>query len=326
MDPAVRKKQLSAAKKNKDRIVKRYKLRIAKVNRNGPRFYVAKCWMNHLSVVFKTCLYVNRIDPRTNNGIRREIITLNHFHEHKQTSFHQATPKIHHSNFKGRAWYIREYLDGEPQNIKESNFVFQPSFFKHETADWLVNFFAGMHKFSQRFPAKLKKVYAKHTLATNMELIGWHKIPGFVDFPHAAEQIKYRLIKNEALFDNHQSVLTHYEPYASHFFKYGKNKFYIIDWENVDWGNPAHDISVIWNRAFMHPGWQKYLLNNFKKQTLYKKAFDGLFEVEALLQGISNIDYFMRTTHPAEKPLRKKAVTFYQQNIIKILTGKFDPY
>ncbi|MBU0670660.1 hypothetical protein KKF29_00715, partial [Patescibacteria group bacterium] len=109
MDPAVRKKQLKAARITKDRIVKRYKLRIEKVVRNGPRFYVAKCWMNHLPVVYKTCLYVNRIDPRTNNGIRREVITLNQFHNNKKTLFSAATPKIYRSNFKGRTWYIREY-------------------------------------------------------------------------------------------------------------------------------------------------------------------------------------------------------------------------
>ncbi len=326
MDPIVRKKQLKAAHEQREMVIKKYRLRLEKVHRNGPRFYVAKCWLGHQPVIFKICLYARQIDPRTNNGMKREVITLNHFHAGRRRLFRLASPQVYYHNLIGRTWYIREYLSGEPQNVQESNFVFQEKFFSRNTADWINKFFLHLHRSSQLFPNKLKSVYARHTLETNMELIGWHKVPGYFNLPHIVERVKYFLYRRERLFDTHQKILTHYEPYASHFFKYDKYNFYIIDWENVDWGNPAHDISVIWNRAFLHPGWQKYLIHRFAQKTLYKKSFKDLFKVEALLQGISNIDYFRRTTHPAEKPIKQKAVKFYQNNIAKILTDKFNPY
>jgi aminoglycoside phosphotransferase (APT) family kinase protein len=119
-------------------------------------------------------------------------------------------------------------------------------------------------------------------------------------------------------------VLTHYEPYASHFFRHDRTEFYMIDWENVDCGDPAHDISVIWQRAFRHPKWQKTLWHAFRRVTPYPRQFDELFKVEIILQGISNLDYFHRTTIPAERRLKRQAIAFYRRAIHLVLTGQFN--
>ncbi|MBU0707718.1 aminoglycoside phosphotransferase family protein [Patescibacteria group bacterium] len=324
MESKEKKDRLLAAKKTQNDIIKKYNLKLLKIIRNGPRFFVAKCQKGQHTVIFKICLYTDKVDPRTNHGIKREALTLKFFHTHPPELFRQATPKILEHNFAGRTWYIREYLDGEPQNVKDSNFVFTTDFFSKKSADWIANFFHKLHYTSHRFPSKQKAIYAKHTMETNIMLIGWYKVGGYFNFPQAAEKIKYFLFKHESLFDTYQNVLTHYEPYASHFFKYNDDDFYLIDWENVDWGNPAHDISIIWNRAFTRPEWQKFLLKQFMKHISFEKDFKDLFSVELVLQGVSNIDYFNQTRHPAEKPIKKKAIAFYRNNVVKAINGKLD--
>ncbi|MDP3964436.1 MAG: phosphotransferase [bacterium] len=326
MQPAVRKKQLELARRHKAELIQHYGLRVKKILRNGPRFFVAECDMKHLPVVFKMCLYTKNIDPRTNHGIRREALTLKHFHKNGPTLFRKSTPKVYASGENPRSWYIREYLAGEPQNVKESNFTFKSSFFSKPTADFIVDFFISLHRASQRFPEPLKKNFARHTLQTNVDLIGWDKLEKFIDLPHISAYAKHFLYERERIFDSHQTVLTHYEPYASHFFKVSPKLFYIIDWENVDWGNPAHDISVIWHRSFHHPSWQSYLIKKFHQKTLYRRAFVDLFEVEVIFQSISNLDYFRRTVHPAERPLKKRALHFYQSNIRQVLSGSLSLY
>ncbi|MDD5567121.1 MAG: phosphotransferase [Patescibacteria group bacterium] len=321
MDLAVKKQQLSLARSSRIKLLAKYKLRLIKVHRNGPRFYVAHCWLGKRPVIFKMCLFAHSLDPRTNEGLKREAVTLKYFHTHKLGLLGQTTPDVAFYGASGRTWYIREHLVGQCQSVRGSNFVFRPSFFTKSTADWLVDFFINLHRASKVLPQSMKGVYARHTLKTNLRLINWPKVPQIIPLPNATDRIKSWFSKQERLFDSNQNVLTHYEPYASHFFYAKQKHFKIIDWENVDWGSPAHDLSIIWNRAFEHPAWQKYLVNKFSKLTSSRRVFKRLFETETILQGLSNIDYFYRTSQPVEKKLKKKAIAFYQKNILEILKG-----
>jgi hypothetical protein len=324
MFTALKKARILAARVEIRRVIKRYKLEVVSVERNGPRFYVARCRHQDKLVVFKICLFTDRVDPRTNAGLRRETITLNYFHSLRNKFFAESTPGVLYSQSTGRTWYIREYLDGQTQNIQHSNFVFKPEFFAPHSIAWIVKFFGGLQQLSRRLPPKLRPLYAKHTLKTNLELIGWRKVPGLIGSADATERIINFLKPYHKTFDNNQTVITHYEPYASHFFRHGPSGFYMIDWENVDCGTPAHDVSVIWHRAFLHPKWQKDLWREFYKATPYPKQFEELFKVEIVLQCIHNLDYFNRTTIPTERKIKRQAIAFYRRAINLVLAGQFN--
>lgn len=325
MQPILTKKQRRAGERALKRIIDEYDLEVLQVFRNGPRFFVALCQMGVHQVIFKTCFNPLRADPFPNHGLKKEILALRYFSTRPHQQFTGLTPRVFWYGLGSRRWYIREHLVGQPQNVPGSNFIFLESFFTPESIDWFVRFFGQIHRLSRWLPPSLRHVYVSHNLKTNMDLIGWYKLPHLIDFPHITERVRYFLSSHEQLFDNHQRVLTHYEPYASHFFKCDRGTFFVIDWENIDFGTAAHDLSVLWARGALHPYWQHALLKKFYRQTAFKKHFWDLFEIEALLHSINNIDYFLLTSHPAEKRLRPKLLPFFRRMVIRIISGKFQP-
>ena len=326
MEPRLTAKERHDGEQHIKRIITAYQLTVLDVYRNGPRFFVAACQMGDRRVIFKMCFKSPKTDPFPNHGLKKEALLLSYFSQRDPRFFQGRTGRIYAYGLIGRRWYIREQLSGEVQNIKDSNFIFKPSFFTAGTIRWYTTFFGRVHRLSHRFPPHLRRVYTGHNLETNMALIGWYKLPQLIDSPQIIERTQRFLLERSRIFDTNQNALTHYEPYASHFFKHGPNKFFIIDWENVDWGTAAHDLSVLWCRGRLHPAWQKALLRSFYRQTLFKKHFWELFTVEVLLQSINNIDYFILTTNPTEKKYAVKALPFFRKVVLNILAGKFHPY
>lgn len=66
----------------------------------------------------------------------------------------------------------------------------------------------------------------------------------------------------------------------------------MIDWENIGWSLPTHDIVTMWMRANRHPAWQRQLYNRFKKLNRSYKKFDDLWTITVLTQSVFNVIAF----------------------------------
>lgn len=310
-------------------IIDKYNLKITDELRLGMRYYIAEAKKGKQKVIFKINLQ-NRNDSlgtqQSYKQLRREIEFLSFIKKDSENSFLiSALPDILYSGIgENRIWYIKKYADGQIQSYKDSAFLFRQSFFNKKNIEWLINFINGFEKISKNKKVKkLKNLYQltlldyKNFVAKPSEKI--NKIY-FSNFNVSAAVDKFLKIR-EKRFNQSQNILCHFEPYAAHFIKQ-KNGFCVIDWENIGWGNIAHDISIIWNRAFLRPIWQKELLSELDKN-LKDDNFKELFEIEILIQSLGNLVFWHYNKNKNELPFRKKYINFAKKNILDILNNKF---
>ncbi|MEA2064704.1 MAG: hypothetical protein U9O66_00180 [Patescibacteria group bacterium] len=310
------------------RIIDKYKLKITDELRLGIRYYIAEAKMGKQKIIFKINLQ-NRSDnleaKQNYTQLKREIDFLDFIKKSENKFLINVLPDILYSNIdKNRVWYIKKYADGQIQSYKDSAFLFRQSFFNKKNIKWLINFINNFEKISKNKKVKrLKNLYQltlldyKNFVAKPNEKMNKIYFPNF-DVSSAVD--KFLKIR-EKKFNQKQNVLCHFEPYAAHFIKQ-KNGFCVIDWENIGYGNIAHDISIIWNRAFLNPDWQKTLLSELNKN-LKNNNFQELFEIEILIQSLGNLIFWHYNKNQNEMPFRKKYINFAKNNISDILNHKF---
>jgi len=310
-----------------NQVLQRQKLQIIKFLRMGPRFLIALCLKNKKRVYIKINLYSRHKnhDCRVcNEHLAREITFLQLVNrQNKFKHLKQGVPLIYAADIKSdRTWFVKEYTEGTFQNINDSNFLFKNSFFNQTNLNWVVKFFDELHAFSLDLPAKTKKTFHYHDMADYLRLINKKEIATILKSQAKVDKIYQFLNKRENLFNKNQLVLTHFEPYAAHFIK-NQASFKVIDWENIGWSNVAHDLGVIWLRAYEHPIWQKKLVEKVYQTSPLAKNWPELFKVELLIQIMANLPYLLGTTDPDEKKVSQKIISFMSKQIDLILNNKF---
>lgn len=312
-----------------NQIINKYNLKITDELRLGMRYYIAEAKMGKQKVIFKISLQNSGANPGARQSykqLRREIEFLRFIKKESANIFLiNALPDILYDKIdKNRVWYIKKYAAGQIQSYKDSAFLFRPNFFNKKNINWLISFISSFEKISQNKKIKrLKNLYQltlldyKNFVAKPSEKINKIYFPNFDVITAVDKFLKIRKKK----FNQTQNILCHFEPYAAHFIKQ-KNGFCIIDWENIGWGNIAHDISIVWNRAFLKPDWQRELLSELNKN-LKDDNFKELFEIEILIQSLGNLVFWHYNKNKDELPFRKKYICFAKNNILDILNHKF---
>lgn len=304
----------------------KHRLKFLKILRLGPRFLIVLCIRGEKRCVLKINLFEKNINQDTkthNEHLAREAFFLNYIKKQNQYPvLKNGVPIIYDCDLAGlQTWYLKDYAEGEFQNFNKSNFLFKDSFFTKENLNWIIKFFSELHRFSQNLPSNQKKLFHQHNLSDYLNLINGQRVKKIMGAIKITK-IYHFFKKHEKIFNQNQSALTHFEPYPVHFIKH-KKTMTIIDWENVGWGNSAHDIGVIWLRGFKHPAWQNDLIKKFPLQTPLKKHWLELFKTETIVQSLANLPYLKGTTDPDEKKLVPKIIKFLTTQIDLILNNKF---
>jgi len=266
--------------------------KITKRIRFGPRFFVAEGKYQGHTALFKLCLFPKSYDHLTNEKFSREIIFLNFIQDSKYSDLKKATPRIYASDIGTRAWYIREYLDGQAQNINNGNIRFINKFFTTKNYNWFIKTTSQLQKIkSQELPRNFKQLlFPPQTLKYLWRFIGkFHKyLDKFVKFPGATKKIHQQFIENGKIYRTAPRILAHQEIYSPHILC--SNKYIkLIDWENIGWALPTHDIVTMWMRAHKHPAWQNKLKKYFLKTYKNTKNINKLWDITVLMQSTYNV-------------------------------------
>lgn len=287
-------KQKKGAKQHIKRILALHNLKIEKVTRNGPRFFVAICQRGKERFIFKTCIYTKSFDHLTNSKFAKEVLFL-FFLKDQDKKYHflnQSTPTIYDGSIRGRTWYLREYIDGQIQNIGSGTVRFKPSFFTDSTQQWILRFYKELARIKpSELPADLADlVKAQSNLKKTIYYISLGKKYIFKHFDEKKyKEIISHLRPKEKFYNSARRALAHHEPYAPHFIKRKSGRFVLIDWENLGPSHPVNDISMIWMRCANHPKWQAKLLSEFRKQWPDPRSYNEIWQVKILIQSLFNI-------------------------------------
>jgi hypothetical protein len=311
-------------------IVKKHNLSLIEIVIMGPRFFIGLYKKNNKKAILKMSMSHFRESHaarRICRRLNRESKFLDFVRQHKDPILKKSLPKLIDFETRGRVWYLKEYFEAEPQNLNKSNFLFKRSFFNDEASTFLAQFFSSLHRASKDFPSSFKRILRKYSLESHQGNNRCFEILDYYNLGHLNEKVKKFLDTKREIFDKNQNVITHYETYAPHILKNNlsvnlrTNNFYLIDWENVGWGNPARDITTLWIRSFARPDWQKDLIEKFLKFSSpeQKKYFKVFFEIEVVLQSIFKMDYFRYTRDRDELRVKDKVLRFLRENLKKVL-------
>ncbi|MDP2685189.1 MAG: hypothetical protein Q8P20_09220 [bacterium] len=269
---------------NNFKIIKRIKF--------GPRYFVAKGKYQGKNALFKLCLFPQSYDHLTNEKFSREILFLNFIQNSKYSDIKKAIPHIYASNINTRAWYIREFLDSQAQNINNGNIRFVNSFFTIKNLNWFKKTFTQLQKIkSKKLPRNFKKLlFPPQTLEYLWRFIGpFHKnLDNSLKHPGATKKIHQLFKEYSKVYKTATRILGHQEVYSSHIL-YSDNYIKLIDWENIGWSLPTHDIVTIWMRAHKHPAWQNKLKKYYFSQNKKTKKNKQLWDITVLMQSTFNV-------------------------------------
>lgn len=323
-DTTLKKRRLQQAQDAISAILSEKEFRITKELKYGRRFLIAKVAKGSGKAIFKICLFTNSLDRRTNGKFAREILFLQFIGASRHTVLKKSVPPVYHSGLDPRSWYIREYLTGDTQNVDGGDIRFKPSFFNEKNLNWLIKFFTTLQGIKNReLPPKLRS-YLLRSVNFNKQIWTFIKphfelIEGYLRMPGVSKRFGKIVKEYIPAYNQATRVLSHQEPYSSHFIK-SNGRITLIDWENVNWANPVHDMVILWMRAYDHPAWQKKFYLKFKKHYQRYRDFDRLWKLETFTQSCFNIiSYYF---HYDTKDLKGLA-QFSSQKIKEILKDEF---
>jgi len=267
------------------------------------------------------CLYPQSYDHLTNEKFSREILFLNFIQNSKYSDLKKATPHIYASDIGTRAWYIREYLDCQAQNINNGNIRFIDKFFTIKNYNWFIKTISQLQKIkNHELPKNFKQLlFPPQTLEYLWRFIGpFHKdLDKFVKYPGATRKIHQQFKKNSPIYKSAPRILAHQEVYSPHILC--SNKYIkLIDWENIGWALPTHDIVTMWMRAHKHPAWQNKLKKYFLKTYRNTKNIEKLWNITVLMQSTFNVisyHYYHEKTDFA--PLAKYSAKLIRKVLVK---------
>lgn len=297
--------------------------KITKRIKFGPRYYVAEGILDKKKTVFKICLFSDSVDHLTNEKFSREILFLNFIKHSSLKILKVAAPHLYAFGLKPRAWYIREYLIGQTENIRGGNVRFKKRFFNQKSLDLIIQLFASLQQIKKsELPSNFKQLLYPPDFTRHLWRFirpHWQRIEHYMKWPGLAKLIKKEFKKRAPIYNHAPHVLAHQEPYAPHFLRVNHG-FRLIDWENIGWSNPTHDIVTLWMRAHQHPDWQKQLYQRFKRYWHHYKKFDDLWKIEVLIQSVFNV---ISWHFYNDKQDLAGLVKFSDKKIREILTDNF---
>jgi len=324
--PKTKKERLAAVQHIINDIISWENFKVGKKIKFGPRYYITHGKINKQSAIFKICLYADSIDHLTNEKFSREILFLNFIQYSRFKKVETAAPSLFAFGLKPRAWYIRELINGNTQNIANGNVRFIKTFFNQANLDWTVKLLFDLQHISAKdLPNNFKKfLYPPDFTKHLWRFISphWQRIEKYMKWPGVSKLIKKEFNKYTPIYNKAPRVLAHQEPYACHFIK-TKQGLRLIDWENIGWANPNHDAVVLWMRAYKHPEWQKKLYYKFKRHYSYYKKFDDLWTIEVLIQAVFNVISYHFYNNKRDII---DMVKFSDKKIREILTDNFKFY
>jgi len=300
--------------------------KVTKKIRFGPRYYVARGLRNKRQTIFKICLFSDSVDHLTNEKFSREIIFLDFVQNSKFNKVKKAAPHVYAWGIKPRAWYIREHIQGQLQNIKGGNVKFTKSFFNQKNQLWLIDLFTDLQSIKDSdLHNNFKKLLYPPDFTKNLwRFISphWQRVENYMRWPGLARLIRKKFKFYAPIYNKAPRVLAHQEPYSCHLIK-TKMNLRLIDWENIGWANPAHDPVVIWMRAHQKPAWQKQFYQRFRRQWPNYKKFNDLWTIEVLIQSVFNVIsiHFYKNRNDIIG-----LVKFSDKKIREILTDNFKIY
>ncbi|MFC1688004.1 phosphotransferase [Patescibacteria group bacterium] len=313
--------RLKAAREYINTIIKQEGLTVQKVLRNGPRYYVAIVSKNGIKALLKSCLFTSSVDFLTNEKFSREILFLRFLQKSKHTMVRNVAPHIYASGLTPRAWYLREYISGQTQNIRGGNVRFNSSFYTGRRLSWIVKLFSALQSIKKsELPSDFKKLLYPPDFTKQLYKFmtpHWKRIEKTLGWSGISKTIQPYFRQRTNLYNTAPRVMVHQEPYGVHFIKQG-GKMRLIDWENIGWGNPLHDYVVLWMRASQHPKWQKQFRAAVKKQVRLT-SFDDLWKMEVIIQSVFNV---VSWHFYSPKKDIVALVKFSKQNINHILQNK----
>lgn len=287
----------------------RYNFKPTKIFREGPRFYVIGGEYKEEKTIFKADLKAaEKHLPKARLRLRREGIFLRHIRL-------KHIPKFYARGVEGEIfWLLEEWVPGESQELGESSFLIRDSFFTDQNLKFSIEFLTELHRLSEKPQPQFKQHFSRYTLAdyTYLMRIDRDSILG----KSLSVKADVFLKRQHRLFNENQTVITHHELYGPHIFV-NKEEMNVIDWENVGWGNPAHDFVELWIRSFAHRDFQREFFERFQASQKDKEVFDQLFRIEAILQGIGNMNHFKLTELEEEKKVAKEFSEFVMGEIEK---------
>lgn len=252
---------------------------IKKILRVGKRFFVADVRFQGKRALFKTCVYPKSSDPWTNKKFGREILFLQFLAGSRHHAARAFAPRIYRGSTQTRAWYVREYINGTVYNINGGNIRFRPSFFTRANALAILRGFRDLQGIKKgELPKTLRSRLKRHDQMKTIRALldpNWKHIARYLHDTRATRDLPAILDSRQRIFDHTPAVLTHQEPYASHFIK-NSGTLRLIDWENIAWANPVHDFTNLWMRSSDHPSWQNMLKRAAQRDT--RRALDAHFE------------------------------------------------
>lgn len=233
----------------------------------GPRYYVAQGKYNSLPAIFKICLFSDSVDHLTNEKFSREIHFLNFIQNSKHNKLKKAVPSVYASGIRPRAWYIRKNIIGRAQNLKGGNVRFKTNFFTQKNQEWFIALEKELQSIqNNELPSHFKKLLYPPDFTKHLwRFISphWLRIETFMKWPGVARLIKKEFKQYAPIYNRAPRVLAHQEPYSCHILKTAKG-LHLIDWENIGWSNPTHDIVALWMRAYQKTKVAKNTLSSDK--------------------------------------------------------------
>lgn len=285
-------------------------LRLIRIDRRGPRFFVAVVrWRGRLAI-FKSAVNPRSVDYWSNVKFGREVEFLTFIQSSPYRQLRRLAPRVYASSVTGRAWYLREYITGQMFNVRGGNIRFRPVFFRPGRLGQITRALAGLQAVRPAdLPPRLNRRLRRYdTVARALRVLrpNWPHISRALGDRAAATDLPRILATARRVYDRSPSVLAHHEPYACHFIATGRD-LRLIDWENIAWANPLHDYIILWLRGVGHPQWQRRLRAAAERQLRpgLGKKFAVIWDTDLLLQAIFVV--WSAPTYPDRADMRRLA-------------------
>lgn len=217
-------------------------------------------------------------------------------------------------------WSLRTYINEPSMSAWDSSFVFRKDFYNQVQPQQVVRFFHGLHQLSSKLPEPLRRLaidYVPLTLSGRFKeaAVIARAQPKFRDY---AAQISTSLERSRPAYQAFERVITHYEPYSCHLFVV-RGRIALIDWENVGWGHPLHDLSIFWMRMIDNAAWR----DEFEAQIDARGYFRGsgrlFWDNELMMQSLANLNHLHYGGQFGTPAFTKRAIAFFEATIQRLL-------
>ncbi len=133
------------------------------------------------------------------------------------------------------------------------------------------------------------------------------------------EQIK-RLLdlieKAKKSLSSENVVVVHGEVYPDNLVRDEKRKIFLLDWENIGIGNPAHDPVSVFLRL-KENSLSQFFLNNL--DFINQSGFQLFFQLEVILQSLGSLSYLERSKKQISKKKKEMIRIHFLKKISEFL-------